>query len=430
MKLSPGQQTFMDISYAPSSSGTDKEKIKLSSNDPSDPIQTIVVKGETADPDIDAPKLVDFGLSDVNVPIQKTITIENLGTGILDIAGINFSNSSATFTILKGFVGSINPGSSEKIEVEYVPDDHTSDNNSIEILSNDPADPLYIISLLGTPGIPQIALDRSSIDFGHIPISSTSASEKIEISNIGTGALNITSLALKTGTVFSWNTPLSLTIDPGKFIELEIEYAPVVYAPDVDELVINSTDPIQPSVLVSLSGWGSAPQLEIFPAPHDFGIEYLECDQERAIDLKNVGDADLKITNVEYFTSFPNHFTVDYNFAANGQFPWTVSPGSWNSIYIEYLPLDVTVDSSFLKVHSNDPAAPIMLADQYGEGAYFSSVTDSFTQSTVMMSDILFIIDNSCSMGSWQAHVSNNFDSFITVFKNSGVDLSLKHISR
>ena len=42
-----------------------------------------------------------------------------------------------------------------------------------------------------------------------------------------------------------------------------------------------------------------------------------------------------------------------------------------------------------------------------------------------MMSDILFIIDNSCSMGGWQTHVATNFDSFITVFQNSGVDFHI-----
>ena len=84
----------------------------------------------------------------------------------------------------------------------------------------------------------------------------------------------------------------------------------------------------------------------------------MECDKERAIDLKNVGDADLEITNVEYFTSFPNHFSIDYVHNFNGPFPWTIPAGSRNSVYIEYLPLDVTADSSFIKVHSNDPQLP------------------------------------------------------------------------
>ena len=206
-------------------------------------------------------------------------------------------------------------------------------------------------------------------------------------------------------------------------------YSPISYSQSLDELVIGSNDPNTPTVAVPLEGHGSAPQLEIAPDPHDFGTVYLECDLEQTIDLKNVGDVDLEITKIEYFTSFPSHFVVDYDHAVNGSLPWTISPGSLNSVYVEYMPSDVTSDSSFIKVHSNDPLHPEKLSYQYGQGDYYSSVMDSYSQSTVMMSDILFVIDNSCSMGSWQTHVASNFDSFITVFKNSGVDYHIAVIT-
>lgn len=422
LKLPPGQQTGMDVIYSPSNSGSDEEKIKITSNDPIDPKQKIIVKGSTADPDIDSQSLIDFGILDVGSSLIKTVKIDNLGTGILQINGIYFSNSSSSFSILNNFSGDISPGSYGEIDIEYHPNDFISDYSDIEILSSDPDEPTFIISLMGEPGIPQIDVDPLSVDFGSVNVNGISPVEKVKISNIGTGKLTVVSVSIKSGLNFSLSQLAQTTLFPGDFSYLEITYSPTAYAPNADEVYINSDDPASPSSLILVKGWGSAPQLEIYPDPYDFGTEYIECDIEGTIDLKNVGNANLEITNIEYFTSFPNHFSIDYDLVTNGPFPWTISAGSQNSVYIEYLPLDITVDSSFIRVHSNDPQFPTLLADQYGEGIYYSSVMDTYTQNTVMMSDILFIIDNSCSMGSWQTHVATNFDSFITVFKNSGVD--------
>jgi len=534
LKLPPGQQTTLDVSYLPTDAGSDKEKLNFISNDPAFPVRSVIVKGSTADPDIDTPTLVDFGLLDVGVTIKKSITIDNLGSGILNITGVYFTNSSAAFSIAQNFSGDIAPGSSEKIKIEYTPDDFAPDTNSIEILSNDPDEPsfivylvgeagipqidvspnnidfgvldvgdtltqtikisnlgtgtlhvstayftnstatffiiksfsggiapassaeieieyqpddyipdsnslyilsddqqvpTYIVPIVGEAGIPEIEVDPLSVDFGSVYVYGASAVEKVKVSNVGTGKLLINSISLQKGVLFSWNPLTNNVIDPGVSVDLEVVYTPIAYAPDTDELSIGSNDPNQALSVVFLEGWGSAPQLEIYPDPYDFGTEYLECDKERAIDLKNVGDADLEITNVEYFTSFPNHFSIDYDFGVNGQFPWIIPGGSWNSVYLEYLPLAITVDSSFIKVHSDDPQIPIAISYQYGQGAYYSSVMDTFNQSAVMMSDILFIIDNSCSMGGWQTHVATNFDSFITVFQNSGVDFHIATIT-
>ena len=429
LSLAPGQKTSMEILYAPSGMGSDKEVFDVTSNDPYTPLQSITVKGETKEPDIDAPVSLDFGRLDVGDSDQKSILVENVGTGVLTITGVYFANSSPAFSIAKGFAGDISPGTSEKIKIEYVPDDYISDITAIEIMSNDPDEPIHTVVISGDVGIPEISVTPGNVDFGKVLVGASPAVEKVKISNVGTGQLDISSVSLNGGVPFSW-TPLNKSaIDPGFAVNLDVLYEPSGYAPSSDELTILSNDPQTPSVLVPLNGWGSAPQLEIYPDPYDFGQEYLECGVEKTIDIKNVGDMDLEVTNIEFFTSFPSHFSVDYDTMVNGQFPWTIPASSQNSVYVEYMPLDITVDSAFLKVHSNDPQSATTLSDQYGSGIYYSSVMDTYTQSNVLMSDILFVIDNSCSMGGWQTHVATNFDSFITVFQNSGVDFRIATIT-
>ena len=427
-KLAPGQGTSMEVSYYPSDSGKDTEKIKVTSNDPNNPVQKVTIKGRSADPDINAPPQVDFGTLEFGTSLTRTLDIENIGAGKLQVSSISFPQSTPAFSIVKGFVGDILPGASESIEVEYVPDDYIPDTSSLQIISNDPVDSVYLVSLVGDVGVPDIEVDPLSINFGNVDVYGTPRTEKVKVSNVGTGKLVLGPISLKTGAPYSW-TLVNNTIAPGSSEDIDVVYSPISYSQSLDELVIGSNDPNTPTVAVPLEGHGSAPQLEIAPDPHDFGTVYLECDLEQTIDLKNVGDVDLEITKIEYFTSFPSHFVVDYDHAVNGSLPWTISPGSLNSVYVEYMPSDVTSDSSFIKVHSNDPLHPEKLSYQYGQGDYYSSVMDSYSQSTVMMSDILFVIDNSCSMGSWQTHVASNFDSFITVFKNSGVDYHIAVIT-
>ena len=45
--------------------------------------------------------------------------------------------------------------------------------------------------------------------------------------------------------------------------------------------------------------------------------------------------------------------------------------------------------------------------------------TDSFQQRTVVASDILFVVDSSCSMQDEQDELAANFESFIQTFVNS-----------
>ena len=527
-KLTPGQQTKLSLTYSPQASGAGKERIKISSNDPTHPVHKIIATGSTADPDIDAPTLVDFGVSDIGVSITrvidldnvgsgklhisgvyfktasnafsivtnavstvppatsaqlqvqytpddaasdsaiievisndptepsylidlvgeptvpeisvspspavdygmmdlggsmtKTITVSNVGTGPLQISTIYFVGNSPAFSFVNSFAGSLAAGSSATIDIEYAPDDHIQDVSTVNILSDDPNIPVHSLTLSGTPGIPDIDIDPLFIDFGHVHTQNAPPIEKIRISNVGTGKLVLGTPALKFGSNYSLSTLASVSLDPNTSVELEVEYSPTSYKSDVDEISIISNDPVDPVQLVNIEGWGSAPQLEISPSPHDFGLEYLECSSEEVIDMKNIGDTDLTITDIEYFTSFPSHFSIDRDLVVNGQFPWVIPPGFLNSVYVEYKPSEDTIDSAFLRVHSDDPVSPQALSYQYGQGDYYASVTDTFTQQNVVKSDILFVIDNSCSMGSWQTHVASNFSSFFNVFVNSGVD--------
>ena len=60
-------------------------------------------------------------------------------------------------------------------------------------------------------------------------------------------------------------------------------------------------------------------------------------------------------------------------------------------------------------------------ADQVADGDFAMDLVDEFEQDEVTSADILFVIDNSGSMGIWQTALTDNFSSFIGVFSVTGV---------
>jgi len=533
--LAPGQQTSMDVIYLPSDSGNDIEKIKFTSNDPSDPIQKVTIKGSTADPDINAVPTLDFGFVDIGLSTTKTVAIDNIGTGVLQVSGIYFSNNSSAFSIIQNFAGDITPGSWANIEIEYQPNDFIIDATTIEILSNDPDEPGYLIFLEGNGAVPEIDPDPLTINFGTLDVGNTStktltinntgigtlqinyvdlvnhiseysitatysgpilpggkeeieiqyspmgtinnadqveissndpnnplatidligssgipdieltpvivdfgitsansiSTESFEIKNVGTGELTFQSISLvNNSSSFTILPPTFSSLAPGDYGVIDIEYAPIQYSPlESDSIEINSNDPDEPQAYVDLVGECEAPSIVIDPSNYDFGTGYLECEIEKYIKIKNVGSSPLEVSLIDYYATVPAYLDIDLNTAVNGAYPWNIDPLDELEVAVTYYPEDILTSSGILEVYSNDPVNPIEFAYQDAESIYYSSVLDSFTQSANASSDILFIVDNSCSMSTWQTHVANNFSSFINVFYNSAVDYQIGVIS-
>ena len=84
------------------------EKVKITTNDPADPVQRIKIKGNNADPDIDSVAGLDFGIVDVGNTVTETGNTQPEKN--LQVNGIYFTNSTNTFSIAKGFTGNISPG--------------------------------------------------------------------------------------------------------------------------------------------------------------------------------------------------------------------------------------------------------------------------------------------------------------------------------
>ena len=276
---------------------------------------------------------------------------------------------------------------------------------------------------------PDIEVSRISIDFGRLNATGESDTQKIIVKNTGTADLNISDISLSLSAVYFITPILDNILSPGESSEFSITYDPITYETNTDIVIITSNDPDESTVAVNITGDGSAPIVNINPEHYDFGTTLVGCDEETNIEISNIGNIDLIVSDVTFFVTFPAEMILNLNEDANGPLPWTISPAGFKNILVGHEPFDVVDDAGFIEVTSNDPINSLATADQVAIGEFYDTIEDEFEQSDISSADILFVIDNSGSMGIWQTVLADNFTSFIDVFAVTGVDYQIAVIT-
>lgn len=106
-------------------------------------------------------------------------------------------------------------------------------------------------------GAPAVSLNPSSINFGNQVVSTTSGASTITLTNTGTATLNITTVALTTGTQFAKGTDncVSQAITVGNNCTVQVTFTPTGTGVKNDSLVFTDDAASSPQS-VSLSGTG------------------------------------------------------------------------------------------------------------------------------------------------------------------------------
>ena len=168
-------------------------------------------------------------------------------------------------------------------------------------------------------------------------------------------------------------------------------------------------------------------EIEVTPLTYGFGDCLLECPTQAIIEIKSVGDLDLIVDKLYY--SGPADLVLNVDYLTYGGLPWILTPGSSNFVSIEYTPGFEDYHLGYLTVESNDLTDPVVIAGQDGAGIRHGTKTDEFIQEEQLELDILFVIDNSCSMLDEQTGLALNSDLFITPLTTSGADFHIGTIT-
>lgn len=272
-------------------------------------------------------------------------------------------------------------------------------------------------------GEPIIAPDF--IDFGHLRSGHETGLRQIIFSNGGNAPLNVDYIQIE-GERFDIDTS-GFTVEPLMWHALDLSYMPETYEFNEGYLDVYLEGVDEPVSSVWFQGWGDAPLMEIEPPSVDFGTLSEDCDIDREIQITNNGNLDLEIYSIQQLATLPQQITVDYGTLPD--FPWVLPPNARISFWTEFLAEGLSTHSLELKVDSNDPSAPLNSVIVEGETMISTTMIENFTQGTAIFVDIIWIIDNSGSMASFQALLASNLSSFINLFMSYSPDFQMAFIT-
>ncbi len=322
----------------------------------------------------------------------------------------------------------------------------------LTIYSNDPDEPATKILITSDAvSMPpcQYAVSPAQVSFGLVT-PGTFKDVPVTFRNNGTAAGEvclISGVDLAPGTDPSYSMPNgavpSHELGPGETLQVLVRVSPQGTVPNsvvslTGTLQYFASSPTRPSGTVPLDTQVGPSCLTIAPAHLDFGAVKPGCNSStRTFAIYNIcpqtvalkGFAMLDAAgqqpggpNCGGTMACPEFFLVQTPaIPANGL---TLAPGS-NPVNFQakYKPLDLGKDSGVIRVEVIQSGMTVnYLVTLAGSGEAAGMNTDTFVQDQKPKADVLFTIDDSCSMDVHQTNLANNFSAFISYAQSANVD--------
>ena len=270
---------------------------------------------------------------------------------------------------------------------------------------------IHSISDGGDGDGPRIEVEPDYLDFGLASRDDPAVMRQFTVRSVGATDLEVSDLFLEgdDGASFTVISPLTnFVLPPGAEEVFDVAFTPMGANDQMAQVIIESNDPDTEYAMVELVGAGAVPELEIYPDPLDFSSAYIGCEKDDLVELTNVGTDTLVIEEIGWsgdaeFSLWPETVPV---------MPLTLEPGEQSQLWFSFNPSDASVRLGELQVTSNEPMG-LRTAIQQGSGKYADDQTDIWEIPTDPPSDILFAVDQSCSMDDDQWTLANNFGTFI-----------------
>jgi len=211
---------------------------------------------------------------------------------------------------------------------------------------------------------------------------------------------------------------------PGETHRVTVDFTSSDHGRFTGSVRFYASDPLNPEVNVALNASSRAADILIAPDDLDFGVVMVGCSTRlRRFCLYNTGSANVTLTNMELVESSPNNefffMSLPPGIATGGQD--IVRPGENACFNMSYKAVDLGEDSAVVYLTLAEFPDPFVITVT-GKGATDAVQTDTFVQLDKPEADILFVIDNSCSMYEEQTALSTNFGSFIRFASQQAID--------
>lgn len=271
------------------------------------------------------------------------------------------------------------------------------------------------------PG-PNVVITPDTLVFPTVDVAEA-ATLSFNIANDGDADLNVSGIDLYGSSSFALLTDSSnFVLAPGEGRDIEVIYTGQG-AEDLGQVNITDDDPGNPSPVVFLEGAARVPELRITPDPLSFGKVLVGCHRDEPITLENVGLASLTIDNI---VQLGNGWSLDIPV----DLPTTLEPGGSTELTLSVTADEGDMDSQ-IWVTAND-AVGVHVVNQTATGVTDPSIKEEFWQGDgpYDKGDILFYVDQSCSMRDDQAIMQANFESFAATLDSLELDWQIGVVTK
>lgn len=266
------------------------------------------------------------------------------------------------------------------------------------------------------PGIPSISVMPPALEWGQLT-SDESETQSFVVRNIGDTLVTVEDIVIEGVPAYEILSPTAFLVEADAEVVVEVAFAPYTANNDA-RAVVFSDDPDEPATYVQLSGLGSVPELTISPDPHDFGVLDIPCSETVLLTLANTGAEPLVISAIDHVSD--GSFTL---FDDNA-LPVTVPVGASTDVEVVWTASAAGLAEGELIVTSNDPRE-VVASTQTGTADYVDYEQEVVEIPENPPVDVLFAIDQSCSMDTHSTLLGSNFSAFIGAIDDVTTDWQL-----
>lgn len=331
--LYPGREKTVEVAVAPGEAGRLQDELVIQSSDERDRYLRVPLSADSLGQPRMAlvPGAVDFGFVPPGVPVRRSVSVVNTGLGAspLVVSEVSLQGTDRElFRVIGAPIprsevppSGIDASARLEIVVELAPTEGRA--HAAELLVKpENGDPATVqLSSLAEP--PDVQISRTSIDFGASPLG-VSVPRTVTVQNVGRAPLLAGARIESVTSDVVLARSFAASINPGAFVELGLIFTPTVVGPLTGTLVIESNDPDDPVLRVTLSGAGEA----LPPGDEVVAVEMSFQNASNSLLDRDIRDVDLALENP--FGALCREDTPSPIWGSLGLPRWSASPPEYN----------------------------------------------------------------------------------------------------
>lgn len=424
--LAPGSSLALAAVYRPTAATAMRGTVTVKTTDRGVPRVSAPASGNGVGPHFDvSPPAIQFGAQVQAIKHRRSLLLANSGSSEVLVTGITISGDpSFGLEGVQGLPVRLGGGETFTPQVTFTPTGVLGTfTATVHVTTNDPMSAAVDIPVSGGFNMQACDLDvqPSRVNFGLVlppgrrTLSATLRNRGQQLCTFTRGGFRAPPDPAVTAAAVTY----PFTLAPGASTSLEFTFAPtdnrevkVTYDLKTDEAVFSE----HPINIVGSSK--SYDDLFVRPEFVDFGQVTPNCVRSGvAVTLFNGGTQAATVDRTTLTTTTAELSATLINSIS-------VPAGGSVDVPLRYAPIDYGIDTAVLEIAVANRPYNFIVPIQ-GQGAEQPIVTDRFTQTAARDVDVLFVIDNSCSMGDDQANLAANISTFIANAAIRSVDFRI-----